>query len=518
MHNITKTCLNFITNARYLISSNKPNSLTKTKMANMVAKLVFIPAPGLGHIMSTIEIAKLFVNRDQRFSITVLVIKPPSSGSGSTITTYIESLAKNNTDRISFVELPQQEIAPPSDSKGPLASYNEFIKSHCKYVKNIVADMISQTGSGQVAGFVIDMFCTCMIDVANEFDVATYVFFTSNASFLGFKFFIQTFNDEQNQDVVELGHSDTEITVPTFVKPMPTKVFPTVFQTRETVDIVLSAVRRMRDVKAIIVNSFLEVETHAIESLSADNTIPPVYPVGPILNLEGGTGGGGKPLDDDVIKWLDNQPPSSVIFLCFGSMGNFDEVQVKEIARALEQSGVRFVWSLRKPPPDKTSHVTIEYEDFRVVLPEGFLERTVGIGKVIGWAPQVAVLGHRAVGGFVSHCGWNSLLESLWFSVPVATWPMYAEQQINAFEMVVELGLSVEIKLDYKRDSFIPMAESVVVPAEEIETGIGRLMEDDLVRAKVKKMSEKSRSTVLEGGSSYAYFGSLIQDLITNIS
>ncbi|KAJ0594811.1 putative UDP-glucuronosyl/UDP-glucosyltransferase, UDP-glycosyltransferase family [Helianthus annuus] len=455
MHNITKTCLNFITNARYLISSNKPNSLTKTKMANMVAKLVFIPAPGLGHIMSTIEIAKLFVNRDQRFSITVLVIKPPSSGSGSTITTYIESLAKNNTDRISFVELPQQEIAPPSDSK----------------------------------------------DVANEFDVATY-----------------TFNDEQNQDVVELGHSDTEITVPTFVKPMPTKVFPTVFQTRETVDIVLSAVRRMRDVKAIIVNSFLEVETHAIESLSADNTIPPVYPVGPILNLEGGTGGGGKPLDDDVIKWLDNQPPSSVIFLCFGSMGNFDEVQVKEIARALEQSGVRFVWSLRKPPPDKTSHVTIEYEDFRVVLPEGFLERTVGIGKVIGWAPQVAVLGHRAVGGFVSHCGWNSLLESLWFSVPVATWPMYAEQQINAFEMVVELGLSVEIKLDYKRDSFIPMAESVVVPAEEIETGIGRLMEDDLVRAKVKKMSEKSRSTVLEGGSSYAYFGSLIQDLITNIS
>ncbi|KAJ0937928.1 putative flavonol 3-O-glucosyltransferase [Helianthus annuus] len=445
-------------------------------MANMVAKLVFIPAPGLGHIMSTIEIAKLFVNRDQRFSITVLVIKPPSSSSDSTITTYIESLAKNNTDRISFVELPQQEIAPPSDSKGPLASFNEFIKSHCKYVKNIVADMISQTGSGQ------------------------------------------TFNDERNQDVVELGHSDTEITVPTFVKPMPTEVFPTVFQTRETVDIVLSAVRRMREVKAIIVNSFLEVETHAIESLSADNTIPPVYPVGPILNLEGGTGGGGKPLDDDTIKWLDNQPPSSVIFLCFGSMGNFDEVQVKEIARALEQSGVRFVWSLRKPPPDKTSHVTIEYEDFRVVLPEGFLERTVGIGKVIGWAPQVAVLGHRAVGGFMSHCGWNSLLESLWFGVPVATWPMYAEQQINAFEMVVELGLSVEIKLDYKRDSFIPMAESVVVPAEEIESGIRRLMEDDLVRAKVKKMSEKSRSTVLEGGSSYAYFGSLIQDMITNIS
>ncbi|MFS7924703.1 putative flavonol 3-O-glucosyltransferase [Helianthus anomalus] len=472
-------------------------------MANMVAKLVFIPAPGLGHIMSTIEIAKLFVNRDQRFSITVLVIKPPTSGSGSTITTYIESLAKNNTDRISFVELPQQEIAPPTDSKGPLASFNEFIKSHCKYVKNIVADMISQTGSGQVAGFVIDMFCTCMIDVANEFNVPTYVFFTSNAAFLGFKFFIQTLNDERNQDVVELSHSDTEITVPTFVKPMPTKVFPTVFQTRETVDFVLSAARRMREVKAIIVNSFLEVETHAIESLSVDNTIPPVYPVGPILNLEGGTGGG-KPLDDDVIKWLDNQPPSSVVFLCFGSMGSFDEVQVKEIAHALEQSGMRFVWSLRKPPPDKKSR---DCHDRLRGFWSGFAGR---VFRANGWNRESHWLGPTG-GGTGSPCSWRVRVP-LWVELVVG------EFVINAFEMVVELGLSVEIKLDYKKDSFIPMAESVVVPAEEIESGIRRLMEDDLVRAKVKKMSEKCRSTLLEGGSSYAYFGSLIQDLITNIS
>ncbi|KAI3804291.1 hypothetical protein L1987_25722 [Smallanthus sonchifolius] len=240
--------------------------------------------------------------------------------------------------------------------------------------------------------------------------------------------------------------------------------------------------------KAIIVNSFLELETHAIHALSSDDTVPLVYPVGPILNLEGGSGAG-KPLDDGVIKWLDNQPPSSVVFLCFGSMGSFGEVQVKEIARALEQSGHCFEWSLRQPPSYSTSIVTRDYKHPEEVLWEGFLERTEGIGKV-------AVLAHRAVRGFVSHCGWNSLLESLSFGVPVATWPMYAELQLNAFEMVVELGLAVEIKLDYKKDLFNPMAETVIVMADEIESGIRRLMEDESVRGEVKKMSEKCRSTV----------------------
>ncbi|KAI3829070.1 hypothetical protein L1987_03184 [Smallanthus sonchifolius] len=489
-------------------------------MANTVAKLIFIPAPGLGHIMSTIEIAKSLVNRDQRLSITVLVIKPPSASSGSANTAYIESLAKNTKDdRVSFIQLPQVETPSiPDHPKSPMSIFSEFIPSHCKHVRNVVADMSRQPGSGLIAGFVIDMFCTCMVDVANEFNVPSYMFFTSNAAFLGFKFYIQTFNDDLNKDIIELSDSDTEISVPSFVNPLPTKLFWSLVQTREGLDFVLRSVKKLREVKAIMVNTFLELETHAVESMSADISIPPVYPVGPILNLGGGSSAR-KPFDDDVIRWLDNQPPSSVVFLCFGSMGSFDEAQVKEIACGLEQSGHRFVWSLRRPPSDQTSRAPSDYEDPSVVLPEGFMERTRGIGKVIGWAPQVAVLSHNAVGGFVSHCGWNSLLESLWFGVPSATWPVYAEQQMNAFGMVVELGLAVEIRLDYRKDAFAPKANTVtVVTAEEIESGIRRVMEDNKVRTKVKEMSVKSRFAVAEGGSSYASVGCLIQDFIKNVS
>ena len=484
-------------------------------MTTTVTQLVFIPAPVIGHIRSTIDLAKLLVNRDQRLSITVLVINPPSgSRSGSVITTYIESLTKKPIERIHFIELPQDETLPERDPKAPMTFVNNFINSHRKYVRDTVSNMISQTGSCRVAGFVVDMLCTGMIDVANEFNVPTYIFFTSNAAYLGFQFHIQTLCDDHNKDVIELSNSDVKIQVPGFMNPVPTKVFPSGFDTKEGLDYVLLITRNFRKAKAIIVNTFLELETSPIESLSTDSRIPSVYPVGPVLNLEDGAG---TPPESDVISWLDNQPPSSVVFLCFGSLGCFDEVQVKEIAYALERSGRSFLWSLRQPPSlEQTSRAPGDYEDPGVVLPEGFLQRTASIGKVIGWAPQAAVLAHCAVGGFVSHCGWNSLLESLWFGVPVATWPIYAEQQMNAFGMVVEMGLAVEIKLDYKKDLFD--GKSNIVTAEEIESGIRRLMEDDDVREKIKEMGKKSKATVKEGGSSYASVRCLIDNFRSNIT
>ncbi|KAL4567452.1 hypothetical protein LXL04_023036 [Taraxacum kok-saghyz] len=485
-------------------------------MANPVAELVFIPIPGVGHIMSTIEMAKVLINHDERLSITVLLINPPYSAFA--LTTYIKSLANKvmEMERIRFIQLPQDKTPPNFDGKAPMTSFNDYINSYTKNVRNVVADIISRPDSNPVVGFVLDIFCISMIDVADEFNIPSYVFFTSNAAFLGFKVYIETLL-VQNQDVIALSNSNGEMVIPTFMKPVPTNVFPGVYQIQEGLDFLMHSVRKLKQVKAIMVNTFMELETHAVKSLSSDSTLPPVYPVGPILNLDGVAG---KTDKSDVINWLDGQPTSSVVFLCFGSMGCFTEVQVKEIAYALEKSNHRFIWSLRQPPQSEKSFEVLpgDYDDPAVVLPEGFLERTAETGKVIGWAPQVSLLGHEAVGGFVTHCGWNSVLESLWFGVPTATWPMYAEQQMNGFEMVVELGLAAEIKLEYKNNVFNPEDDMVIVTAEEIERGIRRVMEDKDLRGKVKEMSKKSRETVIEGGSSYNSVNSMVQEFISNIT
>uniref|UniRef100_A0A251VBC8 Putative UDP-glucuronosyl/UDP-glucosyltransferase n=1 Tax=Helianthus annuus TaxID=4232 RepID=A0A251VBC8_HELAN len=349
--------------------------------------------------------------------------------------------------------------------------------------------MINQTGSSRVVGFVVDVFCTGMIDVANEFNLPTYVFFTSSSAFLGFNLYIETLCVDHNQDhVIELSNSKGEIVVPSFVNPVPKKAFPADYWTQEGLDFVICSIRDLRKAKGIMVNTFLELETHVMKSFT-DTNFPPVYPVGPVLNLDVVVK---KAHDMDVIRWLDGS-----------SEGDSTRIRTK--------------WSSFCVVPTLSPHLAQSFEDPKVLLPDGFLERTVGIGKVIGWAPQVSLLAHEAVGGFVTHCGWNSILESLWFGVPMTAWPVYAEQQLNAFEMVVELRLAVDLKLDYKMDLFNPNVNTTIVTTEEVERGIRRVMEDNKVRAKVKEMSKLSRATLVEGGSSYASVGYLVQEIMSNI-
>ncbi|XP_034680595.1 anthocyanidin 3-O-glucosyltransferase 2-like isoform X2 [Vitis riparia] len=202
-----------------------------------------------------------------------------------------------------------------------------------------------------------------------------------------------------------------------------------------------------------------------------------------------------------------------VQLLPFTRAGAFHMDQIKEIAIGLENSGHRFLWTLRRPPPKGKMAIPSDYVNFEEVLPEGFLDRISKIGKIIGWAPQAAVLAHSAVGGFISHCGWNSILESIWYGVPVATWPMYAEQQLNAFQIVRELEMGVEIRFDYN------MNTSNLVSAQEIESRIWSLMDDSSnIRMKRAKMKEKCMKALTKGGSSDSSIQRLIGDMITNIS
>ncbi|CAK8537500.1 unnamed protein product [Lathyrus sativus] len=131
-----------------------------------------------------------------------------------------------------------------------------------------------------------------------------------------------------------------------------------------------------------------------------------------------------------------------------------------------------------------------------------------GKGMICEWAPKVEILAHKAIGRFVSHCGWNSILKSLWFGVLILTWPIYAEQQHNAFRMVKKLELVVELRVDYR-------IGSKEVMAKEIEKGLKDLMDrDNIVQKKVQEIKEKARNVVASGGSSFIYVGKLIDNIL----
>ncbi|CAI0397601.1 unnamed protein product [Linum tenue] len=395
-----------------------------------------------------VELANLLADRHAALSISVLII---------TTTSSTAAVPHPAAPRITLLHL-TDENPPPAAAAGSVFAKIEARKPQ---IREAVSAAIGRSPDGaRLAGLVLDMFCTSMADVAGEFGVPYYIFFTSAASDLGFISHIQQLHDE-----------------------------------------LYRIARVFRRARGILVNTVRELESCAVDSLSFTK----VHPVGPILNLKAGAAaaGGGVP-EEEAIEWLDRQPESSVVFLCFGSMGAFREEQVLEIANGLEASGLRFLWVLRRPGPEGTRAGPTDYQDVREVLPKGFVDRTAGVGRVMGWAPQTIILAHKAVGGFVSHCGWNSTLESLWFGVPMATWPMYAEQKLNAFLLVHELEIATEIKIDYRNGE--------IVTAEEVERGVRRLMERDCSREeRLKKFSDCIKKALMDGGSSSASIAEFIE-------
>ncbi|XVE48435.1 hypothetical protein DITRI_Ditri01bG0002100 [Diplodiscus trichospermus] len=440
-------------------------------------QLLFISTPSIGNLVPTVQFARRLTLRDPCFSATVLIIPLPQR---TIVNAYVQSLPTSASD-INFIYLPPVEPPTPGQYSSFLGYLSLLLDKHKPHVKHAISNLVSTTAQSPVAGLFVDMFTASMIDVANQLGIPCYLFFASPASFLGFMLHLPALDTQLAADFVDSDaglivpkDSVIELIIPTFKQPLPPSILPTsvLKRNKDGYSSYLNNALRYKETVGIVVNTFLELEPHAIDSLSVSG-LPPLYPVGPIFDLS--VAAQWHPYgtqQDSIIKWLDDQPPSSVVFLCFGSMGSLDGPQLREIAIGLERSGYRFLWSIREPPGEL--ELPGQYANVESVLPVGFLERTAGSGLVCGWVPQVGILGHQAIGGFVSHCGWNSILESLWYGVPIATWPIYAEQQMNA-----------------------------------------RLMEDeDEVKAKVREMKSKSRMTLMENGSSYKSLGNLIKEII----
>ncbi|XP_010531266.1 PREDICTED: UDP-glycosyltransferase 84B2 isoform X3 [Tarenaya hassleriana] len=198
----------------------------------------------------------------------------------------------------------------------------------------------------------------------------------------------------------------------------------------------------LNSVKWVLVNSFQELEPEIIESMSG---LKPLIPIGPLVSQsllkeeeKEDEALNGKTLDlwkseDSCIEWLDKQAPSSVIYISFGSILKSTENQIASIATALKNKGKPFLWVIR--PVERA-------------LNDAVLQEMVGQGrgKVVEWGPQEKVLGHVAVACFVTHCGWNSALETVAAGVPVVAYPVWTDQPTDARLLVDVFGVGVRMR------------------------------------------------------------------------
>ena len=259
----------------------------------------------------------------------------------------------------------------------------------------------------------------------------------------------------------------------------------------------------------LIINTFEFLERKALQAIqegkcgAPDEPVPPLFCVGPLLTTSESKS------EHECLTWLDSQPTRSVLFLCFGSMGVFNSRQLRETAIGLEKSGVRFLWVVRPPLADSQTQAgrssTPNEPCLDLLLPEGFLERTQDRGFLVNsWAPQVEILNHGSVGGFVTHCGWNSVLEALCAGVPMVAWPLYAEQRMNRIFLVEEMKVAL---------AFREAGDDQFVNAAELEERVIELMNSkkgEAVRERVLKLREDAVVAKSDGGSSCIAMAKLV--------
>lgn len=175
------------------------------------------------------------------------------------------------------------------------------------------------------------------------------------------------------------------------------------------------------------------------------------------------------------------------------------------MAIGLEKCGVRFLWVVRALPEAGNTSTSIEL-CLDLLLPNGFLDRTKGKGFIVkSWAPQVEILNHNSVDGFVTHCGWNSV--PMLAGVPMLAWPLYAEQKMNRIFLVEEMKVAIDVK-EADEDGF--------VSADELEEKVVELMNSkkgEAVRERIMEFRKNAMAARSDGGSSCVAMAKLVDSI-----
>lgn len=247
----------------------------------------------------------------------------------------------------------------------------------------------------------------------------------------------------------------------------------------------------------LILNTFEDLDEVVLSQIRT--VCPNLYTLGPVHELlksrTAATPSSTSLFQEDrsCLTWLDSKPPKSVIYVSFGSIATLTVDQLVDFWHGLVDSGAYFLWVIR---PD-----SVAGEDWQSTAPAELREETEKRGYFVGWAPQEDVLAHPAVGGFLTHNGWNSTLESIYAGVPMISWPYFFDQQVNSrfVSEVWKLGLDMKDTCDRK-----------IVEKTVRELMFGRKQE---FSDRAAKMAESAKKCLMEGGSSCSNLNRLVEDI-----
>ncbi|XP_004301885.1 PREDICTED: anthocyanidin 3-O-glucosyltransferase 5-like [Fragaria vesca subsp. vesca] len=449
---------------------------------------LLVPSPMMGHLIPLMELASSLVTH-HNFHVTVVVVSPNSSPELSKV---IQSAKTKKLYDI--VELPAPSSGHVSNMAGAVFTN----------LAALMLDAISSLRSAisvlevKPAAMIVDIFGTPALTVAEEFHMLKYVMVASCARPLTVLLYAPVLDTQIQGEYLDC---EELLEIPGCKAVRPEDVAKPMMNRKDRE--YGAYLRKANDIASmsdgIMINTWEDLEAKSLKAMREHpewNKIlkVPVYTIGPLFRSAGQSSGGPTTPRSELLDWLDKQPKESVLYVAFGSMGVLSAEQIIEMAWGLELSKQRFIWVVH--PPSKRSGD--KGNDISEYLPEGFMARTHERGVVVtAWAPQSEILAHSSVGGTLSHCGWNSSVESILNGVPMIAWPLYAEQTMIATQLVEELKVAIKPK---------ELPTKAVAGREEIEMLVKKIMEQkegDEMRARVKELKASGEKALSKEGSSF---------------
>jgi len=449
--------------------------------------LLAYPYPSSGHVIPLIDLTKNLISRN----IHVTILLTPSTQ---------HLVPTNYSPLLQTLILPASQFPHPNQNR--LVATVSFMRQH-HYP--IILDF-AQTHPLPPSAIISDFFLGWTHLLARDLHVPRLVFSPSGAFALSVSFTLW-------RDLPQNDDPNNPNSVVSFPDLPNSPVYPwwqlsELFRNRKSQtdwENVKNDFLFNHEAWGLVFNSFVDLEPAYLNHMKKELGHERVWAVGPVMPLESGLtepevrGGVSTVSCHELTSWLDRLEDGSVVYVCFGSRTVLTIKEMEVLTDALELSGVHFVLSVRAPDE---RHVA---EDCGTI-PSGFIERVRESGKgfvIEGWAPQLVILSHRAVGSFLTHCGWNSVLEGLVCGVVMLTWPMGADQYTNAKLLVDELGVAVGVG---EGDVKVPEMREF---AEIIKGSLGRTKE----RVRVEELRDAALGAIKENGCSQKELDGLVKEL-----